>query len=369
MIIVDSNDATQSPDTVDALRAFFGRDQISIGSLREGDLSITLDTGVLLIERKRPHDLLASIGDGRLFEQAQRMSNNATFAMIVIQGYLGYNSDDKALADGRATNWHGPSVRAALRSVQWAGVGVEQCAQGEFAKTVSELITLAGKADHTHLPPRERLRPPPINFFGDNDAARRLRLNILSSFPGIGAKRAESLLKWVEGNKYPLHIPDELFWQEWAAANAGKGRLAIALEWASSLGVVPRAQWPDGWGPSNVKAFREALDLSPHEFLSVQALQVYRIDVPDADGGSDPYVDGTDKVLGTPPAVESPAEPIIDTPAPIQDNKEAVNTVPQAQQLTMLSEKESVNDEPQNALAQPQARTSNRGRRKSAKQA
>ncbi|MBS3912741.1 MAG: endonuclease [Hydrogenophaga sp.] len=80
MLIVDSRETRcDIPNTLRSLGVPF-----EIAELSAGDYKL----GPFLIERKSANDLVASILDGRLFEQAEAICLNADRPMIVIEGDL-----------------------------------------------------------------------------------------------------------------------------------------------------------------------------------------------------------------------------------------------------------------------------------------
>lgn len=155
-----------------------------VARLRYGDLFTNLSTGVVLIERKTPNDLLASIRDGRAFEQVRGMTEAARFVFVVIHGSLTYNRDDQAVADGRPTGWNGQSVRMALVALQGAGAIVVQTHSGGYVELVKHLLAWCAKADSkwamrkaVHWLPRDAKR------------------DFLAQLPGVGSERVDALIE------------------------------------------------------------------------------------------------------------------------------------------------------------------------------
>lgn len=60
---------------------------LEVGTLKTGDFLVN---DLLLIERKTFHDLVASIKDGRIFQQASRLTSAAEHYLIILEG----TSDD-----------------------------------------------------------------------------------------------------------------------------------------------------------------------------------------------------------------------------------------------------------------------------------
>jgi ERCC4-type nuclease len=117
-IIVDKNEEVNSPHVVERLRRFFPA--LECETLDCGDIKIILEGGnVLAIERKRAGDFLGSIGDGRLFNQVERMSKSSKWCCVIIEGQISYDKDDMAvipvydrsgnMISAEVTGWHGAS--------------------------------------------------------------------------------------------------------------------------------------------------------------------------------------------------------------------------------------------------------------------
>lgn len=240
MIIVDSNEQATSPKTVQRLRDIYPnlivRDCIA-------DISIPLATGLLLIERKALGDLLGSISDSRLWQQAARMAEASQFACIIVQGDLRMSRNDKVLLQGKETGWTGASVRAALLAVQWSGCAIVFIAPGDYAKTVEEIVKLASKPSHTHY-----TRTSPSVSFYPEDRDLYKRIDFIQSIPNIGPKRAEALVKWCDCG------------------------IAEVLEWATRMSVtVPdKSNRPKGWTDNLVNKVRSFLDLKTGEYISIR---------------------------------------------------------------------------------------------------
>ena len=230
LVLVDSRE----PQAIaDALSAVYG---VHVSQLAAGDVNVPTPNGLLAIERKTPSDLLSSISDGRLFDQARAMVESARFALIVVPGSLLYDRDDFAVADGRVTRWRGVSVRAAIRAVQWAGCAVEIVPAGQFVRAVQEAIEGASK---------ERI-PAQVQHALTFETLD-LRTDYLAGPPGthVGPKRALSLMKW------------------------SGGRLCDALVWGSLLVDLSESAMPEDWGKKTARDFRDLLQLDPDESFQI----------------------------------------------------------------------------------------------------
>jgi len=225
LVLVDSR---EPQSIIDALSAVYG---VHVSQLAAGDVNVPTPSGLLAIERKTPSDLLSSIGDGRLFDQARAMVESVRFPLIVVHGSLLYNQDDLAVADGRDTHWRGVSVRAAIRAVQWAGCAVEIVPAGQFVRAVSEAIQTASKE---RLPARAQRS---ITF-----ETLDPRVDFLAGIPGVGPKRAQSLIDWTDDK-----------------------RLCSALEWLPVMRYLRADALPDQWGIKMVQAACDFLQFGINE--------------------------------------------------------------------------------------------------------
>jgi ERCC4-type nuclease len=253
VLFIDTNEPATNPHVVAQISKHF---TVIPVKLQAGDINVPLPNGKLvIIERKETSDLLASIGDGRLFEQCERMVTLSPFSFIVVNGGLHYNEDDMVCIDGRITNWHGRSVRNAVLAVQMAGCSVAYTEGVGLVTILDEIISLCGKPDHSPSAHHERAMTfPPIDK----------RVEILSQFPGVGTKRAEALLRWVKQDQVTAVEDCDDF-----------GELGSAIEWATMMPLLDESSHPDGWGKVTIANFRTALGLADDEYLSV------RKDMPD----------------------------------------------------------------------------------------
>lgn len=192
-VIVDSRE----PKWVQELK-FDGAMKV-IAALEYGDAWITTDDGDLIcIERKAPDDLLASIGDERLFCQAQGMRKQSPWSYVVVTGALTPTVTGLTMADGRSTGWRFDSVWGALLTVQEMGVRVVFCAQdADYEGTVKRLCGRRRGGEY--------VIQPVIDAREISDAER-----FLTSLPGIGLTKAKTLLEEFDG-----HACDALAWLTW----------------------------------------------------------------------------------------------------------------------------------------------------------
>lgn len=219
----------REPNHILALR--FGGVPISPVMLDCGDLWASCDDGaMLIIERKTPSDLLASIKDGRLFQQCAAMRQRSQWCYLVITGVLTDTLDGHVIANGRTSGWRWADVQGALLSVQDLGVSVVTCQGDEQYEDTILRLARRERSTEKSLAPRTQGRTlTPAE-------------QVLTSLPGIGLERAQTLLTYWQGNP------------------------ARALEWLTWLDTVLEL---DGIGNGTKHQVRKALGLGPDEWLTV----------------------------------------------------------------------------------------------------
>jgi len=247
IIIADINEKATNPKVIASLKKLFP--SLKLQQLKFGDLNVILDNGDLLaIERKEAHDFLGSIGDGRVFRQVEAMSNGAKWCAIIIQGVISFDENDMTEINGKVTNWRGASVRGALLAIQWSGCPIIFTASFpyDYAEIVADIIKFCSKPDvhHQSLGRKRIVTFPPIS----------LPEEIVAGFPGIGLKRARSLINFAKDMDDKSKEPS----------------LAKALCWVTYLPRLDYKSRPEGWGDKTVTNFRLALGLSDNEHLIIE---------------------------------------------------------------------------------------------------
>jgi len=204
-----------------------------VTALEAGDLWASTDDGNLLIfERKTPGDLLASIGDNRLFLQAQNMRERSTWCYLVVTGWLTPTHDGKTFVNNKLTGWNWAAVQGALLDVQEAGVAIAYCEHDNGYPAAVERIARRERGERV------------LN------TVQRTRImtqaeQILTSLPGIGLERAQVLLQ----DRVAAHALAYLTWTEDAykeidqVAGIGPGikanvRKALGLEPGETLELI-----------------------------------------------------------------------------------------------------------------------------------
>src|SRR5688572_29969153 len=85
------------------------------------DFLIPCPVGMVGVQRKEIHDLIASRGDGRLVRELAQMKQ-LDIAVLLVEGRLKWTSDGKLLSS--RTSWTRPQHLGLLFSVQSSGIWV-----------------------------------------------------------------------------------------------------------------------------------------------------------------------------------------------------------------------------------------------------
>lgn len=240
LILLDSNEQATNPKFVEELKVHFPK--LNITSLEFGDLNIILKNGdILAVERKEAGDFLGSIGDGRVFRQVEKMAAGAKFYCIIIVGSMVFNEEDMTVVNGEVTGWKGKSVRGAIHALQWSACPIFFTTRQMFPFTLMEVIDFCNKpVEHVQKHHHRVVTFPPLEP----------AVEIISSFPGIGVKRAQALMDFVARTDY--------------------ASLGGALAWASAFPLIKEGSRPEGWGNKMVAQFRALLGLKDNQYLEIK---------------------------------------------------------------------------------------------------
>jgi ERCC4-type nuclease len=269
LILVESNEATDREKNredraersdpsnirmVKRLKKYFPK--LQQGPLTCGDINVILDGGgTLAIERKRASDFLGSIGSRRIFRQVERMAEHATWSCVIVEGLISFDSNDMAViptfdkfdrvTGHETTEWRGASVRGAMWAILFSGCPVITIEPDSLPSMIVDLATFCSKpAEHAQMLGRKRyVTFPPVS----------LDIEILAAFPGVGMKRAKSLVEFAKVNN-----------------DTGTSTLGEALVWGNVLDLVDRKVRPEGWGDKTIENFRTTLGMETGELTIVE---------------------------------------------------------------------------------------------------
>ncbi len=137
-----------------------------------------------VIERKRVDDLAKSVFEGRFFDQIRRLRSCGSKAFLIIEGNLNYLS--------KITDKYKAVEAALITAIIFNELPVIYTNNTRHTAMVIKYIAekLQESRERTPVLPTYRKQPKPkeLNF-------KDWQLYILSSFPGIGPKLADKLLR------------------------------------------------------------------------------------------------------------------------------------------------------------------------------
>lgn len=188
----------------------FGGIPAVVTTLETGDLWASCADGELLVvERKTVNDLLHSIKDGRLFNQAAKLRERSPWAYLVVTGALTHSLDGHIIVDRGNTQWRYDDVQGALLTIQELGVSLIHCRDdSEYEAAIIRLAKRERCKDKVIAPRSQgKLLTP-----GEQ---------ILTSLPGIGLERAQLLMNEFQGDTG--HAISWLTWLDTFVEIAGIG--------------------------------------------------------------------------------------------------------------------------------------------------
>jgi ERCC4-type nuclease len=193
-VMIDSRE----PEWIRALT--FGNVPTAVTMLEVGDVWITTHDALLIIERKTPSDLLASIADSRLFNQAAGMVKASPWSYVVVTGQITPAAGGRVSLNGIPSNWNYNSIQGALLTVQELGVKVIWLThEPDFADCLNRLAN--------------RSRQPVPVMPARSSAQLGSDIQILSSLPGIGLERALEISKHFDNTAWALSYLTDPSWR------------------------------------------------------------------------------------------------------------------------------------------------------------
>ena len=140
------------------------------------------DDKYLIVERKTAEDFVNSIKDGRLLNQIVKGKTITPYVYVVIVGTILPAKHGKTYINGNLTGWDYAAIEGVMLSIQELGASIVFCAdENDFLPCMVRLANRS-RGDVIVMPVREAA------VFGGAE-------NVLTSLPGIGAKKAADLLQ------------------------------------------------------------------------------------------------------------------------------------------------------------------------------
>lgn len=196
------------------------------------------------VQRKKfPNDLIASLADGRLYEQVHLMGK-LDRAIILFEGYGKWTSDGELMDFAQFTKHQMYSLIMSLAFE----FGIEVLIVRDMNETQQFLVSLeswSGKEKHSSL----RTRPGPSKDSWGRVGIKEYGMHLLQSFPGVGPELAGRI--WDHFGGVP--IVWEIDGPERLAEIQGIGKQKAAQIYAALVKEKPAAaeQYPTGSIPTD----------------------------------------------------------------------------------------------------------------------
>ena len=147
---------------------------IEIKTLPIGDYIVSHET---VVERKSINDLIASIFDGRLFDQCNRLKEHFQFPIILLEGDV----------DEIESITENPLVFYGALSTVAIDFKIPIIPTPNASHTAKLLISLASR--------KESIKGPLLKKIKKSNDLQKQQLSVLSSLPGVGEKIAVRMLE------------------------------------------------------------------------------------------------------------------------------------------------------------------------------
>ena len=231
IVIVDSREPTHISSQLQS----FGLTVVD-DTLETGDYIFYPHGLKVAIERKRVDDLLNSLRDSRMVNQAHRLIDQFDTAILLIEGrydraingVVTYEVNNKWVESG----WSWDSFTGIMLDLKWMGLIVHQCMSGDAAREIARIVGSLCKEEHSWI--RSRERPAIITI----DKAWRNVVWALCAFDGVGPEWAEAMLRRCGTFDRVLNLDTEML----AEVTSSSGK-KFGLKRAEKL----RKEWDEQW--------------------------------------------------------------------------------------------------------------------------
>ncbi len=207
MWTIETDDRERAGGVLNALAAY-PQVVVAVGRLPLGDY---LPGGGVIVERKSATDLVLSIRDRRLFDQAVRLRAGAAHPVIILEG------DPLAVRTGM-------HQRAILGALAWLTTiqGIPVLPSTGPARTAALLVTIARQQQQGWRAPSGVVRPKA-------PTPREQQLAVLAALPGVGPVLAARLLDHFGGLRAVLDADADALAAVSGVGAATAARLATLL--------------------------------------------------------------------------------------------------------------------------------------------
>lgn len=155
----------------------------------------------VIIERKRVDDLAHSVFEGRFFDQVRRLASSGAEAILVVEGSMGYL---RKRYGNRAWAIEAALITASIYNKILMFYTENTYHTAKVIKYVAERLQANDeRGPQVPTPATYRKSKKP----GEEATPQQWQLYILSSFPGIGSKTADKLLRKFGSLEAVLNAP------------------------------------------------------------------------------------------------------------------------------------------------------------------
>lgn len=186
--------------------------------------------GLFGVQRKEVKDLIASLDDGRLGKEVSQMQRLAIRALI-IEGKMSWTNDGELMKD--YTSISRSQFRSLMYSIRARGIWVEWSDDlNDTVEVIQGMQKWASKSEHTSL----LARPGPKSTGWGRVTNQDWAVHILTSFPGIGVKTAQSIYEFFGGVPLRWEVTEKDLAEVPGIGKVRAERMVAALDHADHLG-------------------------------------------------------------------------------------------------------------------------------------
>jgi ERCC4-type nuclease len=175
----------QRSGIVEELSKFNDQLSLELCALQTGDYLIR---DKIIVERKTLSDFLASIKNGRVFQQAYRMAQSSKNGIIILEG-------DKSMVD--TSSMSRKAVQGTLIHIEVL-IGIPVIRSLNIQETAILLIDIFNQCQQKELPRQKQIISKCAGI--RINKKQRQKLFLIQNWPGIGTKKRNCTFKIVQHN-------------------------------------------------------------------------------------------------------------------------------------------------------------------------
>ena len=197
--------------------------EVAFERLDVGDFVVEAHGHRLVIERKSLPDLAASIADGRMAEQVDRMLQSSGTPVVLVTG-------SPPEVEGWVGGMRASALLGVLNRLQFAqGVVVVWAAAEDAARRIAQIASKLESSGFAPPPPTESTRPLKRARSGGTDDANAVKRAVLVGIPRVSPAVANALLaRWPSVVQIGAQPPDVL-------ASVGVGKRSVGPKLAETI--------------------------------------------------------------------------------------------------------------------------------------